>query len=71
MGAIINKNKTFYADDLTSRCMDEMPRRFSASLLIRHMFKKLFLSDDEWRLYISDSKSQILDDWIIERFKRR
>jgi hypothetical protein len=68
-GALMKRN--LYIDDETFECVGELPGRFSASQVFRHIFKKLFLSDNEWRVYISDSKAKALDAWLVERFEKR
>jgi hypothetical protein len=56
---------TFYLDEVSSKAVKDLPRKMSASKLLRWMLKLIHTNDKEWKLLIKhDPEIKEVQDWI-------
>ncbi len=63
---------TVYLDKESSDAMKELPRKVSASAILRHVLKAAVITDEEWDRYITTSEEgKTVRDFIRRNLKRR
>ncbi len=63
---------TVYLDKESSEAMKELPRKVSASALLRHILKALVSTDENWDRYITTSEEgQTVRAFIRTNLKKR
>ena len=59
---------TFYLDSASSDAVSDLPRKFSASKLVRYFLRALMASDAEWVAYLkSDGEAQAIAKFVHSR----
>ncbi len=62
---------TFYLDEVSSQAVKELPRKISASKLMRWMLKLIHTNNKEWKHLIKhDPEIREVQDWIRPKLRK-
>lgn len=65
-------NLNLYVDAETSKCLDSLPRKFSASKIFRYIIKANQLNEDDWQNYFqTDKDAKEIRMFLQEKIKDR
>ncbi len=63
---------TVYLDKVSSDAMKELPRKVSASAILRHILRATVATDEEWNKYITtDEEGKTVRAFIHTKLKKR
>lgn len=62
---------TFYLDEVSSKAVKELPRKISASKLLRWLLKLVNTTNKEWNYLIKhDDEVKEVQDWIRPKLRK-